>query len=94
MLKKNIGFRFWFYFRSGWSTYFAFLLAALNTLTVTYYLAIENLDSEFQNRRQKMLEDKIDVSAFLIWIIEFYPNSINEYKKNHDIQLKFNLNVQ
>jgi uncharacterized protein len=58
------------------------------------YLAIENLDSEFQNRRQKMLEDKIDVSAFLIWIIEFYPNSINEYKKNHDIQLKFNLNVQ
>jgi uncharacterized protein YnzC (UPF0291/DUF896 family) len=41
-LNKNIGFRFWFYFRSGWSTYFAFLLAALNTLTVTYYLAIEN----------------------------------------------------
>ncbi len=41
LLKKNIGFRFWFYFRSGWSTYFAFLLAALNTLTVTYYLAIE-----------------------------------------------------
>ena len=41
-MKKNIGFRFWFYFRSGWSTYFAFMLAALNTLTVTYYLAIEN----------------------------------------------------
>ena len=41
-MKKNIGFRFWFYFRSGWSTYFAFILAALNTLTVTYYLAIEN----------------------------------------------------
>ena len=41
-MNKNIGFRFWFYFRSGWSTYFAFLLAALNTLTVTYYLAIEN----------------------------------------------------
>ncbi len=40
-MKKNIGFRFWFYFRSGWSTYFAFLLAALNTLTVTYYLAID-----------------------------------------------------
>ena len=26
----------------GWSTYFAFVLAALNTLTVTYYLAIDN----------------------------------------------------
>jgi len=41
-LKQNLGFRFWFYFRSGWSSYFAFALAALNTLTVTYYLAIEN----------------------------------------------------
>jgi uncharacterized membrane-anchored protein len=27
----------------GWSTYFAFLFAAVNTLTVTYYLAIERL---------------------------------------------------
>ena len=40
-MKENLGFRFWFYFRSGWSSYFAFALAALNTLTVTYYLAIE-----------------------------------------------------
>ena len=40
-MKKNTGFRFWFYFRSGWSSYFAFLFAAVNTLTVTYYLAIE-----------------------------------------------------
>jgi len=39
---KNPGFRAWFYFRQGWSTYFAFVFAAINTLTVTYYLAIEN----------------------------------------------------
>ena len=26
----------------GWSTYFAFIFAAVNTLTVTYFLAIEN----------------------------------------------------
>ena len=39
--KQKVGFRGWFYFRMGWSTYFAFILAALNTLTVTYYLAIE-----------------------------------------------------
>jgi len=38
---KNTGFRGWFYFRQGWSMYFAFLFAAVNTLTVTYYLAIE-----------------------------------------------------
>ena len=42
---KNLGFRAWFYFRQGWTTYFAFLFAAVNTLTVTYYLAIENLSS-------------------------------------------------
>ena len=38
---KRLGFRAWFYFRQGWGTYFAFVLAAINTLTVTYYLAIE-----------------------------------------------------
>ena len=37
----NKGFRAWFYFRNGWSLYFAFIFAAINTLTVTYYLAIE-----------------------------------------------------
>jgi len=29
----------------GWSTYFAFVLAAINTLTVTYFLAIDNYPS-------------------------------------------------
>lgn len=38
---KNILFRSWFYFRNGWSIYFAFIFSAINTLTVTYYLAIE-----------------------------------------------------
>ena len=40
---KNKGFRSWYYFRMGWSTYFAFIFAAINTLTVTYYLAIEKV---------------------------------------------------
>ena len=38
---RNSGFRAWFYFRNGWSLYFAFVFAAINTLTVTFYLAIE-----------------------------------------------------
>ena len=41
-MKSNVGFRGWFYFRMGWSTYFAFILAAINTLTVTYFLAVDN----------------------------------------------------
>ena len=41
-MRQNLGFRSWFYFRTGWSMYFAFILSAINTLTVTYFLAIEN----------------------------------------------------
>ena len=41
-MKENFLFRIWFYFRNGWGTYFAFIFAAINTLTVTYFLAIEN----------------------------------------------------
>ncbi len=40
-MQRNLAFRAWFYFRNGWSTYFAFIFAAINTLTVTYFLAIE-----------------------------------------------------
>ena len=40
-MEKNLGFRGWFYFRTGWATYFAFVVAAVNTLTVTFFLAIE-----------------------------------------------------
>lgn len=36
-------FRYWFYFRQGWATYFAFIFAAINTMVVTYYLAIKDV---------------------------------------------------
>ena len=42
-MRQNLGFRSWFYFRTGWSMYFAFILSAINTLTVTYYLAVEKV---------------------------------------------------
>ena len=44
-MEKNLGFRGWFYFRTGWTTYFAFIAAAINTLTVTFFLAIEKYPS-------------------------------------------------
>lgn len=40
-MKENLVFRLWYYFRQGWSIYFAFIFSAINTLVVTYYLAIE-----------------------------------------------------
>ena len=44
-MEKNLGFRGWYYFRTGWATYFAFIIAAVNALTVTFFLAIENYPS-------------------------------------------------
>lgn len=44
-MKQKTFFRSWYYFRTGWSLYFAFIMAALNTLTVTYFLAIERVPS-------------------------------------------------
>jgi len=41
-MQTGLAFRSWFYFRMGWSTYFVFFLGAVNTLTVTYFLAIDN----------------------------------------------------
>ena len=41
-MEKNLPFRGWFYFRTGWATYFAFIVAGINALTVTFFLAIEN----------------------------------------------------
>jgi len=41
MEMKNFLFRLWFYYRQGWGTYFSTIVAAANTLIVTYYLAIE-----------------------------------------------------
>ncbi|MEM3062113.1 MAG: hypothetical protein QW303_01015 [Nitrososphaerota archaeon] len=42
-MKKNLAFRAWYYFRMGWSNYLTFLFSAVNTLTVTYYLAIDKV---------------------------------------------------
>ena len=43
MSSRHKGFRGWYYLRTGWTTYFAFIFASVNTLVVTYYLAIEKM---------------------------------------------------
>lgn len=52
-------------------------------------LSIPDLEIEFNNRRQRMLEDKIDVTAFLVWFIENYPESARVMKENPDYQDRF-----
>lgn len=35
-----------------------------------------------QNKREKLLEDKIDATAFMIWFIETYPDSFGEMRES------------
>jgi predicted glycosyltransferase len=52
-------------------------------------LKMPNLKDEFRLRRDMMLRDKIDVTAFIVWFIENYPESARIMKKNPDYQLRF-----
>ena len=48
-----------------------------------------NIKQEFQKRHQKMLSEKIDVTAFMVWFVENYPESVKILKENPDYQLRF-----
>jgi len=48
-----------------------------------------DLKKEWKKKREKLLEDKIDVTAFMVWFIEKYPESFKEMKGNPEIQYKF-----
>ena len=48
-----------------------------------------NLKKEFQKRRQKMLSDKIDVTAFMTWFVENYPDSASIMHENPVYQNRF-----
>ena len=38
---------------------------------------------------QALLDDKIDVTSFLVWFVENYPKSFQLMNENPDYQLKF-----
>lgn len=49
----------------------------------------DNLKTNWEERRQKMLSEKIDVTAFLVWFVENYPESAEIMRKNPDYQYNF-----
>jgi uncharacterized protein len=63
---------------------FDLLLVQLRTL-----LSNHALKNEWQTKRRKMLEDKIDVTAFMVWFFENYPKSVQIMKENPDYQFNF-----
>lgn len=52
-------------------------------------LQTDNLRSVFLERRKQMLNDKIDLTSFLVWLFENFPASVIELKNNPEIQSGF-----
>jgi len=45
-----------------------------------------DLKKEWKKKREQLLEDKIDVTAFMVWFVENYPKSFKEVKENVKVQ--------
>jgi uncharacterized protein len=58
-------------------------------LKIDQLLSLPNLKEIWQKRRERMLKDKIDVTAFYVWFIENYPESERIMKENPDFQNSF-----
>jgi predicted glycosyltransferase len=52
-------------------------------------LSMVNIKQEWNSRRQRMLSDKIDVTSFLVNIIDKYPESLKDIKNDTDYFRKF-----
>lgn len=52
-------------------------------------MRMPNRKAIFQERRKKMLSEKIDYAAFLTWFISNYPSSVDIMKNDPDYQYKF-----
>lgn len=48
-----------------------------------------NVKKEWLEKQKRFFEDKIDVTAFLVWFIENYPQSEDIMRKNPDYQYNF-----
>lgn len=57
--------------------------------TLVYLVQNENLIETYRERRFKMLSEKIDYAAFLVWFIENYPDSKRIMSENPDYQNNF-----
>lgn len=49
----------------------------------------QKLTDEWYAKRNKLLNDHIDVTAFLVWFVENYPESMHIMKENPDYQYRF-----
>ena len=57
--------------------------------TIETFLSSDTVKNTFKSRREKLIADKIDVTAFMTWFIENYPDSRTVMKENPDYQFNF-----
>ncbi len=48
-----------------------------------------NIDSNWANKRETMLSEKIDLTDFMVWFIINYPESVRITQENPDYQYRF-----
>ena len=92
-MQRNLVFRAWFFFRNGWSTYFAFIFAAINTLTVTYFLAIEKypvLNAVFPTFTHYVIIIVVIGIPILVIIGYIHFKRSSAFRSEADIQLEVN----
>jgi len=56
-------------------------------------IQIPNLKQEWQKRRERLLKDKIDITAFMVWFLENYPESFRMMKERPEIQERFKIST-
>lgn len=47
-----------------------------------------NLKTDFKKKQELLLKDSIDITNFMVWFIEHYPNSVQITNSNPNYQLK------
>ena len=57
---------------------------ALNA--AVHILNMPDAKGKWAKKREKLLKDKIDVTAFMVWFVENYPRSFTEMKEHPEVQ--------
>ncbi len=55
----------------------------------TQLLEIQDIKHKWKKKKVKLLNDKIDVTAFTFWFVKNYPGSMRIMKENQEYQEKF-----
>jgi len=93
MTNRKLPSRGWYYFRTGYTIYLAFILAAINMMVVAYYLAIQNIPAlrimfpSFSIWALLVIVIGVPLAIFLGWL---HFKKSPTYQSELDIQVEAN----